>query len=140
MIDFCKMVGTVRVTTELELKKVGEKQDEMLSFGGACSYGKKNGDKWENVQWYVRCVAFGYPARTMNERVQVGDQLFVIGSFRVETYDGKDGVKKQAAHLQITEWWHADQKHTNKGDKALKDAYDKEKAKQKDDDDNDMPF
>ena len=139
MIDFCKLVGTVRITTEPEMKKVGEKQEEMLSFGGACSYGKKNGDKWDNVSWYVRCVAFGYPARTMNERVQKGDQLFVIGSFREEVYE-KDGVKKQAAHLQITEWWHADQKHTNKGDKALKDAYDKEKAKESEGKDETLPF
>jgi len=92
---------------------VGHSIEAKYSQGGTCivsstlatNYKKKTPDgNYEDATTWHRFVAFGKSAEIMAEYVQKGDTLYIEGRINNETYEGRDGTKKNKSEIVVNEF------------------------------------
>ena len=91
---------------------VGHSIEAKYSPSGTCivnntlatQHRKKDADgNWTDETCWHRFVAFGRTAELMAEYVQKGDLLHLEGRIHNDTYEGKDGTKKNKSEIIVSD-------------------------------------
>lgn len=59
---------------------------------------------------FINCVSFGKNAEFVQKYFKKGQMVSVVGSLRIESYDGKDGQKRYSTDVAVDEAYFAESK------------------------------
>lgn len=91
-----------RIGSDLDLKKLGQKETSFLSFSLADSYKAwENGGPTNRTIWH-KCKAWGKVAETIANYLSKGDNVLLFGKMVQEEYkDNKTGENKKISVIMI---------------------------------------
>lgn len=69
----------------------------------AYSYGRKTGDRWEDVSQFVDVDVFGKRAEFYSSKLTKGSMVFVSGVLRWSGWEAQDGSKRQKNSILANE-------------------------------------
>lgn len=92
-----KVIGLVRLTKEPELQRTSTDK-KVANFNVA--WNTWNGS--ENVGNFIRCVAWGNTADTVERFLHKGDQVVVEGTLQENSYTTKDGNKRNYHEISVS--------------------------------------
>ena len=87
-----KVILLGRVGKEPEIRQVGDNKVANFSIATSEKFKDKAGNKVENTEWH-NVVFWGKQAELIEQYVHKGDELYIEGSIKTETYE-KDGEKR----------------------------------------------
>lgn len=87
-----------RVGKQPEIKQVGDSKVANFSLATSEKFKDKAGNKLENTEWH-NVVFWGKQAELIEQYVGKGDELYIEGSIKTETYE-KDGEKRYAVKIK----------------------------------------
>lgn len=87
-----------RVGKQPEIKQVGDNKVANFSLATSEKFKDRNGEKVENTEWH-NIVFWGKQAELIEQYVNKGDELYIEGSIKTETYE-KDGEKRYAVKIK----------------------------------------
>lgn len=91
----CQFIG--RLTADLQLRyTTGPEPTAVCEFSLAVDRPKKKDGKDGGAD-FIRCVAFGSRAETMNRYLGKGRKIYIAGPLRVEPYEDKETGKKRSS-------------------------------------------
>lgn len=93
-----KVILLGRVGKQPEIKQVGDNKVANFSLATSEKFKDKKGDKVENTEWH-NVVFWGKQAELIEQYVGKGDELYIEGSIKTETYE-KDGEKRYATKIK----------------------------------------
>ncbi len=93
-----KVILLGRVGKQPEIKQVGENKVANFSLATSEKFNDKNGNKVENTEWH-NIVFWGKQAELIERYVNKGDELYIEGSIKTETYE-KDGEKRYTVKIK----------------------------------------
>lgn len=93
-----KVILLGRVGKQPEVKQVGENKVANFSLATSEKFNDKNGNKVENTEWH-NIVFWGKQAELIERYVNKGDELYIEGSIKTETYE-KDGEKRYTVKIK----------------------------------------
>ena len=93
-----KVILLGRVGKEPEIRQVGDNKVANFSIATSEKFKDKAGNKVENTEWH-NVVFWGKQAELIEQYVHKGDELYIEGSIKTETYE-KDGEKRYAAKIK----------------------------------------
>ncbi len=93
-----KVILLGRVGKQPEIKQVGDNKVANFSLATSEKFKDKNGNKVENTEWH-NVVFWGKQADLIEQYVGKGDELYIEGSIKTETYE-KDGEKRYATKIK----------------------------------------
>ena len=93
-----KVILLGRVGKEPEIRQVGDNKVANFSLATSEKYKDKKGDKIENTEWHS-VVFWGKQAELIEQYVHKGDELYIEGPIKTETYE-KDGEKRYAIKIK----------------------------------------
>ncbi len=93
-----KVILLGRVGKQPEIKQVGDNKVANFSLATSEKFKDKNGNKVENTEWH-NVVFWGKQAELIEQYVGKGDELYIEGSIKTETYE-KDGEKRYATKIK----------------------------------------
>ena len=110
-----KVILTGRITRKPELKEVGDKK--MCEFSLATN--RPVTRDGERVADFVNCVVWGVQAENLYKYQDKGSLIAVFGELRLDTYDDKEGNKKQKTYVLVSniEFLESKKKEENPFDK-----------------------
>ena len=94
-----KFIGIGRITKDLELYLIGEKNTSTVQFNLAINRKYKNKEGNYDTD-FINCVAFGNNADFINKYFKKGDELAIEGRVQTRNYE-KDGEKKYVTEIII---------------------------------------
>ena len=62
---------------------------------------------------FISCVAFGKTAETIGNYVSKGQRIAIEGSVRVDSYTGKDGVKRTSTSILVNNFYFIEKRNSN---------------------------
>lgn len=80
-----------RVCNDLEIKESQNKKN-YLRFDLAITSNYKNKDGNKDTD-FITCVAFNQLAKVINEHVDKGDQIGIVGQLKSNNYTNQEGIK-----------------------------------------------
>ena len=93
-----KVILLGRVGKQPEIKQVGDSKVANFSLATSEKFKDKSGNKVENTEWH-NVVFWGKQAELIEQYVGKGDELYIEGSIKTETYE-KDGEKRYATKIK----------------------------------------
>jgi single-strand DNA-binding protein len=93
-----KVILLGRVGKQPEIKQVGDNKVANFSLATSEKFKDKSGNKVENTEWH-NVVFWGKQAELIEQYVGKGDELYIEGSIKTETYE-KDGEKRYAMKIK----------------------------------------
>jgi len=93
-----KVILLGRVGKEPEIRQVGDNKVANFSIATSEKFKDKAGNKVENTEWH-NVVFWGKQAELIEQYVHEGDELYIEGSIKTETYE-KDGEKRYAVKIK----------------------------------------
>lgn len=93
-----KVILLGRVGKEPEIRQVGDNKVANFSIATSEKFKDKSGNKVENTEWH-NVVFWGKQAELIEQYVHKGDELYIEGSIKTETYE-KDGEKRYAVKIK----------------------------------------
>lgn len=93
-----KVILLGRVGKEPEIRQVGDNKVANFSLATSEKFKDKDGNKVENTEWHS-IVFWGKQAELIEKHVHKGDELYIEGSIKTETYE-KDGEKRYATKIK----------------------------------------
>jgi single-strand DNA-binding protein len=101
MATFNKVLLIGNLTRDPIMKTLPNNTD-MVEFGMAINeyYKDKDGEKHERTL-FVDCQMFGTRSEFFNNNVQKGSQLFVEGKLRQDTWEDKDGKRRNKLWVNV---------------------------------------
>lgn len=93
-----KVILLGRVGKQPEIKQVGDNKVANFSLATSEKFKDKSGNKVENTEWH-NVVFWGKQAELIEQYVGKGDELYIEGSIKTETYE-KDGEKRYATKIK----------------------------------------
>ena len=94
-----KVILLGRVGKEPEIRQVGDNKVANFSIATSEKFKDKAGNKVENTEWH-NVVFWGKQAELIEQYVHKGDELYIEGSIKTETYE-KDGEKRYADRKSV---------------------------------------
>jgi len=93
-----KVILLGRVGKQPEIKQVGDNKVANFSLATSEKFKDKNGNKVDQTEWH-NVVFWGKQAELIEQYVNKGDELYIEGSIKTETYE-KDGEKRYAVKIK----------------------------------------
>ena len=62
---------------------------------------------------YIGCIVFGPRAETIGNYVSKGQRIAIEGSLRVDSYTGKDGVKRTSSSILVNNFYFIEKRGSN---------------------------
>lgn len=111
MADLNKVMLVWRITSDLEVKKMGDSGISVLNFSLATNrvYKNKDGDRVEEAEFH-RCVVFGNLADVMGQYLSKGRKVFVEGRLRTRQWEDQSGNKRYTTEVVVTDMNFCDSK------------------------------
>lgn len=94
-----KAIIAGRLTRDPEVSYKSDTQNCVAKFTLAADRGKKNGE--DLGADFIKCVAFGKTAETIEKYVKKGDQIIVDGSIHTWEYTDENGEKKYTWNVAV---------------------------------------
>lgn len=135
-----KWIGTGNIVKDIELQQTSN-GTIFCNFTLAVNRNYKSSDG-EAITDFINCVAWRAIAETIAKYTHKGDKLLVQGSIEIREYKDKDGNKKTATSVNVSEIEFLNQRqnsNSNKPTSGNKPAGRKPQL-QSFDDDSDIPF
>jgi len=95
-----QLIGNVGQLPEIKNLESGKKVAN-LSLATNETYIDSGGKKTTNTQWHS-IVAWGKSAEIIENYIKKGDEIAVEGKIQYESYEDKDGHKRHATKINIT--------------------------------------
>ena len=104
MADLNKVLLIWRITTDLEIKKMGDSGTSVVNFTLATNRSYKN-KAWEKVEEaeFHRCVAFGPLADIMGQYLSKGRKVYVEWRLRTRQWEDSTGNKRYTTEIVVTD-------------------------------------
>lgn len=96
-----QLIGNVGQTPEIITIQKGKKLVN-ITLATNEFYKDSNGDKKTETQWH-NLVAWGKTAEIIENFVKKGEEIAVEGKIIYENYEAKDGTKRYATKIRISE-------------------------------------
>ena len=80
----------------------GDKLFARLSLATSETHKNKDGEKVTETQWH-NLVAFGQPAKVIEQFVTKGKEIAIEGKLTSRNYEDKDGVKRYITEVLVNE-------------------------------------
>ncbi len=112
-MDLNKVMLIWRVTTDIELKKLGESWNSVVSFSLATNRRYKN-KEWNLVEEaeFNRCVVFWLSADNFSKYVSKWSKLYVEGRLKTRKWEDTSGTTKYTTEIIVesfifldSKWW-----------------------------------
>jgi len=102
MADLNKVMLIGRITSDLEVKKMGDSGVSVLNLTLATNraYKSKSGEKIEEVE-FTRCVVFGALADMMAQYLSKGRKIFVEGRLRTRQWEDQTWNKRYTTEVVV---------------------------------------
>ncbi len=91
------LMGNLGADPELRYTQGGEAVLNMR-LATTESYKDRNGERKEKTEWH-NCVLWGKRAEALSKFLRKGSSMFVEGSLRNSSYEGKDGQKRYKTEI-----------------------------------------
>ncbi|TLG72069.1 single-stranded DNA-binding protein [Culicoidibacter larvae] len=88
--------GIGRITNDLELKYVGDKQTALLNFNIAVKR-KMQKDKTD----FIPCTAWGKTAENIEKYFRKGSMIGITGEVQQDEYTAQDGSKRNKIYVNV---------------------------------------
>ena len=104
MADLNKVLLIWRITTDLEIKKMGDSGTSVVNFTLATNrvYKNKAWDKVEEAEFH-RCVAFGSLADVIGQYLSKGRKVYIEGRLRTRQWEDSTGNKRYTTEIVVTD-------------------------------------
>jgi len=100
-LNQCNFIGRLGKDPEIKYLASGKAVCNASIAIGSTWKDKNTGEKQENTEW-VNIVAFGRLAEVFGEYLHKGDQIFVSGKMRTQSWEDKNvGVKRYKAEILV---------------------------------------
>ena len=111
MADLNKVMLIGRITSDLEVKKMGDSWNSVVNFSLVTnrSWKNKNGEKIEEAEFH-RCVAFWPLASMMGQYLGKWRKIFVEGRLRTRQWEDKTWNKRYTTEVMVSEMNFCDSK------------------------------
>ena len=96
MLNQVTLVG--RLTSDLEIKEVGENKVANFSIAVPRSYKNAEGEYETD---FINCSVWGNIATNTAEYCKKGDIIGIVGRLHTESYEDKEGNKKHATKVNV---------------------------------------
>jgi len=86
-----------RITKDLDVRKVGDKQTSVCNFSLADNYWGQGG---QQTNWW-ECVVWGGMADNLAKFCGKGSQITIVGEAQTEKWQTKEGEERKTTRIQV---------------------------------------